>query len=277
MEPPYRIEFGRIYKRRLSVGRVWVNGRVAEANNISEGVEVDRFLEEVLGGSDSYGIIKQADKSRVMYHQSKRGKWVVKQYKLEALKHKVYEISKRTPAWREWRGAQTLEKLGVRVLAPLALVDHPTGYSGGWSQTLVLPFVEGPTLADAIAEPDTLMKGVNRSKLAYSIGEQLGRMTKGGIINRDHKARNLMLDTQSLQTACPPLVIDPAGLRRSVTRRKLSYMLGLLRMTCREHGVVRRTDQLRVINGFLKENTALQPVKKEIIREAIHRSENWDR
>lgn len=277
MERVLHIEIGRVYKRRLSVGRVWINGRVAEANNIGEGVEVDRFLEEVLGESDTYGIIKQADKSRVMYHQSKRGKWVVKQYKLEALKHKVYEIGKRTPAWREWRGAHTLQKLGVRVLSPLALVDHPKGYDTGWSQTLVLPFVEGPTLADAIAEPDTLMKGVNRSKLAHAIGQQLGRMTRGGIINRDHKARNLMLDTQCLQTSCAPLVIDPAGLRRSVTRRKLSYMLGLLRMTCREHGVVRRTEEMRVINGFLNENNTLQGVKKEIIREAIHRSENWDR
>ena len=87
------------------------------------------------------------------------------------------------------------------------------------SQALLLPFVEGTPLDHFVADAPTPSQWSHdyralRLRLATVVGRQLGCLLADGVINRDHKLSNLIMDDQCRDESLEPVIIDPLGLRR---------------------------------------------------------------
>lgn len=183
----------------------------------------------------SADLLKEEAGGRVAIVGDPPSRFVVKLYGVGRLKAFVYQQVKRTRAWRECRGAAALNAARVRVAEPLALVDRPSG--GSWSQALVLPLIEGVSLADWLAAGDATEE--QRRAVFAAVGRQFGSLTRNGLVNRDHKSANIMIDPGALDAE--PTVIDPAGIRsRSDTR--VRRMASLLRETTLRYPCVTAED-----------------------------------
>lgn len=175
--------------------------------------------------------------------------YVVKSYAMNACKAWVYHAVRRTPAWREWAGAWRLERAGVRAVKPVALVHH--GW-GRWKQSLVMPYVEGLPLNHFLA--DGSVSGERRLAVLGHVRRQMEAMVRAGIVNRDHKAANLLVDSTAGAGVEPPVILDAAGLRRATPRRVLQ-MRDLLAHTA---GAIRPlTEEEREALGIAKKQIGI--------------------
>ncbi len=115
----------------------------------------------------------------------------------------------RSPLHREVKGAAVLTGANVRTAVPLALCR------GNRTQCLILRHVPGRTLLECMA--DANLTGAQRQRIAISIGRQLRQMGEQGVMNRDHKPSNLIVDEG---VAGEPLVtvIDAAGVFQAPVR-----------------------------------------------------------
>lgn len=114
-----------------------------------------------------------------------------------------------SPLHREIRGSKLLSHAGIRTPVPLAL------YRGNGVQCLALRHVTGRTLLECMA--DTTLSRSQRRAIATAVGSQLRHMGEQGVMNRDHKPSNIIID-EHVHGEPLVTVIDPAGVFRSPVR-----------------------------------------------------------
>ena len=213
--------------------RIYRNAAVVDR---LDAAEIDSHIaaaQTTTGGSAT--VLKEQTGGCVALVGSGDERYVVKFYGVKPIKAFIYQQVRRTRAWRECRGAAALAAAQVRVAEPLALVDRPRG--GVWSQALVLPFIEGVALSEWLKAGDAT--DAQRRAVFEAIGRQFGKLTRGGLVNRDHKSANLMIDPADLDAE--PTVIDPAGIRRR-TPARLLRMAAILRQTTLRYPTVTAND-----------------------------------
>ncbi len=128
---------------------------------------------------------------------------------------------------RQWNGARTLEKAGVRAAMPLVMC-RGFGERGEIIETLVLPRIEGKSLLEHLRDRDLTDAEVR--SLTESLATDLEAMWLRAF-NRDHKPSNLMIERT--EEGLRAVVVDTVGVRRlrglaSGSNHKLSRMLASL-------------------------------------------------
>lgn len=120
--------------------------------------------------------------------------------------NRLRNLVQRTPLHREIRGSEVLGRNGIATVTPLAL------YSAQGVQCLALRHVPGRTLLECIA--DSSLSPNARRDIARAVGRHLVQMGRAGVMNRDHKPSNLIVD-ENLKGGPLITVIDPAGIFQS--------------------------------------------------------------
>jgi len=150
-----------------------------------------------------------------------------------------------SPLHREVKGAAVLAGAKIRTAVPLALCR------GSRTQCLILRHVPGRTLLECMA--DANLTNAQRQRIAISVGRQLRQMGEQGVMNRDHKPSNLIVDDD---IAGEPLVtvIDAAGVFQSPVRGwGMPAMLASLVIEPTGCGVrLRGCDVVRVLREVIK-------------------------
>jgi tRNA A-37 threonylcarbamoyl transferase component Bud32 len=103
-------------------------------------------------------------------------------------------------AQREWRALSRLRSAGASVPEPLALAKL---HDGG--ELLVVSFVPGRPLADALADP-----APERRRLLNAVGDQVALLHSCRIVHRDLHIGNFIVDSHGL-----PVLLDFQRARRS--------------------------------------------------------------
>jgi tRNA A-37 threonylcarbamoyl transferase component Bud32 len=209
--------------------------------------------------------LKADSRSTVHVHERDGRVWVVKRYTMRGPKLRLYRLLRVSGGWREWRGAARLAAASIRCTMPVALT-----WNGG-GEALVLPYVEGQGLARWHAR---VAQSPQRHRTAQHIGRQIGAMAAAGITNRDHKAANLIVDAACAAGDAPPVVIDPAGLRRRRGDRQVYRMLALVYATAGRKVPVPMRAAMRCLRGVLDADTSLaagRPRRLRYVLEAVAR------
>lgn len=209
-------------------------------------------------------VLKDDGHTRVVAFEHGGRRWVIKWYAAPRMKVALYHALRCTPAWREWRGYSRLARAGIRTASPLGLIH---GGNGLWRQGLIAGYVEGLALNHYLAR-DTLTHR-QRAALARRVGQQVGQMTAAGIINRDHKAANLIVDPLCAAGDGPPVVIDPAGLRRRRSDRQVYRMLAMLYFTASRLCPVSPPEALRCLRSALEADHSLAASDLARLRTAL--------
>jgi tRNA A-37 threonylcarbamoyl transferase component Bud32 len=255
--------------------RVSGRGRTTWTNRSADlGEDPTSAIDELMDGADAdcEHTFKDDTRSLVQLRVLGDRRWVVKRYRAPALKTFVYHLVRQTPAWREWRHARTLRRLGVRVLEPTALVHERGGCQ--WSQALITPHVPAPTLKQWVhdqrnsSESSAAMRE-QRRRVAQSVGHQIGTISASGLSNRDHKATNLLIDERCAAGQQPPLLIDPAGLRRRQSDQAIYRMLALLAQTAERGGPITLREKLTCLRRVLKRDSSLARDERRRLRHTV--------
>jgi tRNA A-37 threonylcarbamoyl transferase component Bud32 len=125
----------------------------------------------------------------------------------------------------------------------LALMTERPAWRG--RQMLIMPFIEGPTLQQFIGEVDDRAA---RLRVAEAVGRQLCHMLYAGLVNRDHKTSNLIVDEACRLRGEQPVLIDPAGLRRA-TPERVARMFARLLETAIKAGPISKREMLSVLRS----------------------------
>lgn len=162
--------------------------------------------------------------------------WVVKTYHLHAVRRAAAARLRQSPAWREFRAFGRLREAGLRVPPCVALVGRPDG-----DEALVMPYIDAEDLEAFIAGSDDPLA---RARVARAVGAQAGALLRAGLVNRDHKVSNLLIDASCRESGEPPIIIDPLGLRRRdpVRRGRVDRMWARLLETAVKAGPVSKRE-----------------------------------
>lgn len=213
-------------------------------------------LDHLLAASRSpaAAVLKRDDRSEVVRVEHGGRAWVVKRYRLPRVKQIIQQVFGQSPAWREVRGAAMLARHGIAVGVPVALAR----LSRGRGEALVLQWVSGITLGEALGRD---LPHEWRWKLAAALGRQAGRITAGGLVNRDHKPANIIVnpDADPLHSGGEPVMIDPLGIRRRKrgSDEAIWRMLELLGRCLRETGRVAPREVVTFIRAMLEADPSL--------------------
>lgn len=259
-------------KRRMSDGATaFISRSVGRAAGLSSDDAVLELLATVC--ADSHGqVLKQDERSRVTLHEALGRRWVIKHDYLWPPLMWLYHIVRRTPAWREWYGARALAEAGVRTNPPLAIVHRSAGPTA--RQMLVLPYVEGPSLhqhIEAISDSDgqTHEDHHRHAALARAIGVQMGRIAAAGLIYRDYKPTNLIVDRRCLDEGLEPVIIDPNGLRPRRSDRQVLRMPHVLVRAARRAGRVSMRQKLRCLRAMLAADPTILSSRRRRLKAAV--------
>jgi len=192
-----------------------MNERAAHADRLHAAAPDDFAAERIL---------KHDARSTVELVRLDEHRYVRKRYHVHPAKRIGYGLIGKLPAQREAANARRLAALGVRVPQPVEVIG----------QAVVMPYIEGPSLHDFLAACDDSTK---RQAVARAVGEQMRRVIEAGLVNRDHKAHNLIIDAPCAERGAQPVLIDPMGLRRA-TPRRVARMIARLIETVRNAGAV---------------------------------------
>jgi tRNA A-37 threonylcarbamoyl transferase component Bud32 len=132
---------------------------------------------------------------------------VLKRWRLGTVGSRLKALVKMSRGWRHWRGAERLEKAGVRTAKCYALVTQ-RGEGGPW-QWLVMEFLTGKTVLQHLYDKDLTVR--QEHAVARAIGRDIRKMNERRFTNRDHKPSNLIVvscDERGAEVA----VIDCVGL-----------------------------------------------------------------
>lgn len=271
------IHHGRVFQLRDRGRAVWVNGDVADGLGLpADGPSLIRLCEALLDPRRApRQVFKDDSRSVVTTVSLDQQDWIVKRYRGPGWKTAIYHSLRRTPAWREWAGAMQLQQARCRVSRPLALV-HQTG-PAGISQALILPYVEGPSLyhwlvGSSGAAADSLNARTRRRRMAQAVGGCIGQMTAAGIINRDLKPSNLIVDPLCEQGNQPPWIIDPAGLRRRRNDGQVYQMLADFLYSTEEPGGVTVREAMIGLKSLLRADPSIargQPRRLNHVAHAV--------
>lgn len=184
------------------------------------------------GAASLIRTFKSDGRSTVQLIEHLHHQWIVKTYHDPPLKTWLYHQLGCTPAWRELQGARHLVAAGVRVNVP-ALLRHRGGPLHA-RQLLLLHYVPGLSLYNLLYDdlpPDqqTIDHRLWRLKLARQIGTQVGQILAAGLIHRDYKPSNLIIDAPAAQADAQPMLIDVGSVRPGSGRDRLAMLLTLTR------------------------------------------------
>ena len=250
-------------RRRVKTTACVVNQAVWQRLGLDTGqVCAIELIERVLAGGDqSIETLKDDPKRSFVRHVAVNDlHFVVKRYRVPIWKARSLHWLRLTPTWREWRGAQKLARSRRRVNAPLAMAFQPT--RGVEAQAIVFPYVEGRALDQVIqiAPPPQQWSETYRRRrieLARTVGRQLGMLLSSGLVNRDHKLSNLIMDRACEQQGDEPIIIDALGLRRRRGNRQVHRMLATLLRTSERAGAVTPRECLTCLKAVLRADPSL--------------------
>lgn len=257
---------------RIAGAVCWINPRRVQAMRLDGEHELTPLLDTVARGTFEPEHIYKADRRSIVQRFTYGGRrWVVKEYRGGSLKRWVYHQARRSTAWREWAAANRLDRIGIRTVRPLALLHR--GGPWGCTQTLLLPHVQGVTLQQYLRDdtpPDRWSEEDRRRRrrVAETVGRQVGLLIAAGIVNRDHKTGNLLIDDRCIHEAAQPVLIDPAGLRRRRNDPHVWRMLARLLSTATEAGPVTPRECLVCLREALRTDSALAAGKPRRLKSA---------
>jgi hypothetical protein len=140
---------------------------------------------------------------------------------------------------RQWQGAEWVRAAWTGTSEPLAIGTIETadinGIHSHW-QWLGVGYLVGPTLLDALRDAQRMPPNHRRRRehaLAVAAGGSVRKLTRAGLLNRDHKPSNLIvLRSDPRHIHAPVGVIDTVGIRRTLNgkldRSALERMLASL-------------------------------------------------
>ena len=263
-----------MYVYRSAGQRCWISLEVAKRMGLNPNRSE---LRRIIDALDDHPRIEKTfkDDSRSLVRLVRCGghAFVIKQYRVEPWKTWCHHLVRRTPAWREWRYAGVLACAGRRVSLPLALV-HRYRF-GGWWQTLTYPYVKGLSLQlwlgiNSSLDPSDPRKVAMRLRMAEAIGRQLGLIIAAGLINRDHKTGNLIVDSACEQEGEEPVIIDPARVKRRWSDRQVYRMLELLWWTTWRSGDSTQRERLACLRAVVKADPSLASKRRHRLRATMH-------
>lgn len=167
----------------------------------------------------------------------------------ESLSARIRYLLNHAPLHREIRGSEVLTNAGVRTAIPLAV------YRGSGIQCLALRHVPGRTLLECMA--DATLSPKQRNAIAAAVGAQLRHMGDQGVMNRDHKPSNIIID-EHVNDEPLVTVIDPAGVFRAPVRGwGMPQMLASLMIEPTGCGIsLHRRDILTVLHQVMRGTNA---------------------
>lgn len=195
-------------------------------------------------------VLKSNDRTTVAAGEVDGRAVVVKVVAADAGKGRVARVFGRTRGMRQWRGAERVERAGLRVAAPIVLVEARSA-DGRAVEVLVMERARGPTLLEVIASGAQGGLGVRAEHaLAREVGRVTASLTGAGIFNRDHKPSNFIVTGTA---EAPELVfIDTVGIGRRSSFRRVARMLANLRHECAgTRCLPRRAVQMRVVRTLV--------------------------
>ena len=227
--------------RRLSLpgGTAWLNlpaiqlaGLPAEPTRLAELLTI-----LATGQQKVTEALKDDHRSQVQRIELAGGLYVWKLFSGSPLRRwtcRVRHWFRLSPAWVQWRGAAKLAQAGVRTAEPLALIQSRR--LGPGSYGLLMPSIKGPNahwyLKQGIQiDESNGLTAPRTTLLAQSIGRQIGQMTAQGLVNRDHKPGNLLVDEVCHRGEQTPVIIDQSAIRRRCGDHQVYRMLGTLLRT----------------------------------------------
>jgi tRNA A-37 threonylcarbamoyl transferase component Bud32 len=253
----------------------WIDEDVVAALNADGGpVVTGSILEALISAGRVKSVLKHDERSRVELVDAGGRQWVCKRLFMGALLGRLYHRLRCSPAWREWKGARRLRVLGRRVNSPAVLVHD--GRKGGRAQMLVLPYVEGRTLDAWIGDAPPAAQRPPRvqrahHELAATVGRQIGRLVAAGVVNRDHKPTNLVIDDACLAGEAEPVIIDPAGVRRRRNDEQVFRMLAVLMRSAQRVGQITPREALRCLRAVLANDPSLGKGRERRLKHAARR------
>ena len=131
-----------------------------------------------------------------------------------------------TKAHRQWRGAKRLEHAGIRAAQGVAIVRGRCEADA--FEMLALEMMPGRTLLEHLADREiTLCK---QHRLARVVGRHLAKLCLAGLVNRDSKPSNLMIEWNERGKPCLTVLDTVAIDRRLFGRKPFWIEEGLARM-----------------------------------------------
>jgi len=179
--------------------------------------EIRQAVEGWWSGDDAGAtLLRDNPRRRILRLHARGGDWLVKHYRLASGRHPHRERLKgwigQSPAEREARALRLLHRRAVPVPAPLALARSVEG-----DRLLVLPYLQGRSLAAAVAEPAPL-----RWRLLRDVGAALRALHRAGFVHGDLHRENLWITPEG------PMLLDLQRARRRRGRRARERDLGAL-------------------------------------------------
>lgn len=219
--------------------------------------------------------LKVDRKSQVYRVDACERQWVIKRYVRPAWRNGLEHWLRRSRAWREWQAGRLLTQHHIRC-NPALLLIHPGRRDPG-AQYLVFQYQPGLTL-DHLLDHDWLCTRSNRpgevnaqeveqaikaardvgidlplslqarKTIAAAIGSQLGRMGRLGLINRDPKPGNLLIDRVVIGEGEEPVLLDVGQIGNGPVEQGLA----ILRWECWLFGQIGAAELAAFSRAFLE-------------------------
>ncbi|MCA9293760.1 MAG: hypothetical protein KDA20_08100 [Phycisphaerales bacterium] len=179
---------------------------------LQSGEEEGRALAKLVARHDWRGgasVLKRDGDTVVYRGADERGRAiVVKCMALRGFRRRVQSMLGRSRLARQWRGSALLGRAGIATAKCRVL------FRAGGTETLVLDWVDGPTVAELAVRGGVSLR--EEHAIAGAIGGQVAAIAKAGLFNRDHKASNLVVRGLG-SDACVVVLIDTVGIRAGLT------------------------------------------------------------
>jgi len=139
----------------------------------------------------------------------------------------------------------------------------------------VFPFVVGRTLNDWIEQAPPADEWTDdlrelRCRLARAVGRQIGVLAAAGIINRDYKPTNLIVDEACQYRGAEPIMIDPA-VRRRRCARQVYQMLAVLVRSALAVGTVTPREAVLCLRSVLEADSSIARAQPHRLRTVARR------
>lgn len=171
---------------------------------------------------DQATVLKQDMKAWVLSGESSVGPVVVKSMLLDQPADLLKRALGVTRLMRQWRGGELLARHGFAVARSLALWRGRDA-QGRLVESLAMERHSGKTVLQYLAERD--LPSVAEFALARALGSQAARLARAGLVNRDHKPSNLLVQPGDGNQGTVVVVLDTVAIRRARPRAALVHML----------------------------------------------------
>ncbi|HEX8877683.1 MAG TPA: hypothetical protein VF777_13115 [Phycisphaerales bacterium] len=187
---------------------------------------------------DASTVLKAEGNSFVARAELEGVALVIKSRQLGTIRERAKSLLRASRGFRQWRGARRLQRAGIPVARPIALLtQHGVAPAEAAADARSLPLVHtwprewllleeapGKTLLHHLADRDLSVR--DEHALARAVGVQVGAMLRANVCNRDHKPSNLIV---TFDEGVPIVtLIDTVGIRRRGNPGEMARMLATL-------------------------------------------------